>query len=107
MIEIARRFKTLPKIGSFYDDLSVSGNPLVVNCESTYDSTDLPQPDDLTLFTTLYDLSVSYNSFSKAKVRQLGASGTKGLIPLKLFSIDLSRNPKSKPKETSREAFQN
>ena len=107
MIEIARRFKTLPKIGSFYDDLSVSGNPLVVNCESTCDLTDLPQPDDLTLFTTLYDLSVSYNLFSKCKVRQLGGAGTKGLLPLKFFSIYLSRNPKSKLKETSSEALQN
>ena len=38
-----------------------------------------PRPDLLTLCTTFYDLSVSRNFFSKAKIRQFGESGTEGL----------------------------
>ena len=38
-----------------------------------------PRPDLLTLSTTFYDLSVSCNIFSKAEMRQFGASGTQGL----------------------------
>ena len=37
-------------------------------------------PEILTLSTALYDALVSYNRFSRAEVRQFGASGTKGLI---------------------------
>ena len=37
------------------------------------------RPDLLTLSTTFYDLSLSHNLFSKAEVRQFGASGTEGL----------------------------
>ena len=36
-------------------------------------------PDLLTLSTTFYDASVSRNLFSKAEMRQFGASGTEGL----------------------------
>ena len=39
-----------------------------------------PRPDLLTLSTTFYDLSVSRNLFSKAKIRQFGESGIEGLI---------------------------
>ena len=35
-----------------------------------------PRPDVLTPFTTFYDVSVSSNCFSRAKLRQFGASGT-------------------------------
>ena len=56
-------------------------------CESTCDLTDVPasmydrkpRPDLLTVSTTFYDLSVSRNRFSKAEMRQFGASGTEGL----------------------------
>ena len=40
-----------------------------------------PRPDLLTLSKTLYDLSVSRNLFSKAEMRQFGASGSDGFIP--------------------------
>ena len=36
--------------------------------------------DILAQSTTLYDLSVSCNLFSKAEMRQFGAAGTEGLI---------------------------
>ena len=39
-----------------------------------------PRPDLLTLSTTFYDVSVLCNLFSKAEMRQFGASGTDGLI---------------------------
>ena len=35
-----------------------------------------PRPDLFTLFIIFYDLSVSHNLFSKAILRQFGASGT-------------------------------
>ena len=36
-------------------------------------------PDLLTLLTTFYEVSVSFNRFSKTEMRQFGASGTDGL----------------------------
>ena len=38
-----------------------------------------PRSDRVTLYNTFYDLSVSRNLFSKAKMRQFGESGTEGL----------------------------
>ena len=39
-----------------------------------------PRPELLTQFTTFFYLSVSRKLFSKAEMRQFGASGTEGLI---------------------------
>ena len=42
-----------------------------------------PRPELLTLSTKFYDLSVSHNLFSKAKIRQFGEWGSEGLTSLR------------------------
>ena len=67
--------------------LSVSRNSLSKSkIVKLYDKK--PWPDVLTLSTTFYDVSVSWNLFSKAEMRRFGASGTKGFI-LTTFWITL------------------
>ena len=74
-----------------------------------------PRPELLTLTTTFYDATVSRNLFSKAEMRQFGASGTEGLNTnftdkgknFGLTNHDELYNPKNENKEYSTRMFFN
>ena len=71
------------KIGKFVKIMAQT----FLNCDNMCDLTVLlasicyrkPRPGLLTLSAIFYELSDSYNIFSKAELRQFGASGTEGL----------------------------
>ena len=68
---------------------------IFLNCKSTNDLPDVPSfmiekqtPDLLTLPTTFYYVSIPCDRSSKAEMRQLGTSGTKGLKYLSVLKCN-------------------